>query len=311
MDRFCFFRTAMWLVLVVGHSVSAYGSIIDAYPDPIFDGTFGVYSPLGEVSRTNPASSISPRHDFATYFGQSFVALPGLAHTLTVDIGNSQLAEGIDFKVLVALTNLVSGVWQPTDVIHESGIFTKGTHAGASGTSVGTGSGREDITVSLGDIDLIDGQTYSWVIDTVTTADGIEGYGVIGYRHPDQPDFPGNSSVLVYDLETNSPNQPWINVSYIDLAYRMEFVNGGVTNPVHEVIRTLPDLPDSMSGGVPELTSLAIWSLLGLVSAGAGFKHRKGILPALIEQGRQDLGRGSYTNKGVRNRFGMVPDTFV
>jgi hypothetical protein len=143
--------------------------------------------------------------------------------------------------------------------------------AGDSGTNIG-GPGRADLTIALGGIDLVDGQTYAWVVDTVTTADGVEGYGFISYRHPDQPDFPGNSTVLVYDLETNAPNQPWINVSYIDLAYRMEFADGGVSNPDHQVIRSLPTLHNGSS--IPELTSLTIWTLLGLLGAAVGSRRR-------------------------------------
>lgn len=265
-------KLALLFGFVVGTSLTtaAYASIsIDAYPDPMLGATFGGYSPLGEVSKLNPIYSVTPRHDFATYFGQSFVALPGLAQNLTFNIGNSTVTDGIDFRVLIARTTSVLGLSQPTDVIFESGLYTLGANAGDFGASVG-GTGRADVTIDLGGIDLVDGVTYAWVLDTVTTVDGLEGYGFVSYRHPDQPDFPGNSTVLVYDLEANRPLNTWGNVSDIDLAYRMEFADGGIPTPEHVVIRSIATSFDS----VPEFASLIIWSVLSLVSAVGSMRRR-------------------------------------
>lgn len=251
---------AIALVFAVGASSVARAGLIDAYPDPTLGPTFGVYSPLGEVSHLNPVYSISPRHDFATYFGQTFVALPGLADNLTFNIGNSGGPDGIDFKVLITRTAPASGLRQPTDVIYESGTYTFGASAGIFGTNVGD-TGRADVTISLGGLDLVDGETYAWVLDTVDTADGTEGYGFISYRHPLQPDFPGNSTVMVFDLDTNTSNQPWINVSYIDLAYRLSFADGGIPDPVLPVIRSLPS-------SVPEPSTLDLFAAGLLALAG-------------------------------------------
>jgi hypothetical protein len=108
---------------------------------------------------------------------------------------------------------------------------------------------------------LVDGAVYEWLLDTVTPADGIEGYGTIAYRHPAQLDFPGNSSVLIWDLQAGVPNQPWINVDYIDLAFVLTFSDGGVPNPV---LTPIGSFPISISP-VPEPSTMVL-ALAGCVA---------------------------------------------
>jgi len=254
------------LAVVIALSVflmDAMAGEIDAYPDPSLGATFGIYSPLGEVSATNPVYSIPSRHNFATYFGQSFVALPGLAQDLTfraVKGGQPQDGnDGIDFRLLIAETSVVNGLYTPTTIVYSSGVFTLGPQQGAFGDSVA----GPDITLNLGGLDLVDGAVYEWVLDTVTPADGVEGSGSVFYRHPDQPDIAGNSSVLVWDLDAASPTQPWINVASIDLAYRLTFSDGGEAHPD---LPSLGTLPVAAASSVPEPATSALM-LLGLLLA--------------------------------------------
>lgn len=209
--------------------------VINAYPDPALP-TFGGYSPIGEVNQSNGSLSITPRHNFATYFSQSFVALPGLAQDLTFNIRGGNGDDGIDFRILIAETSVSEGLYTPTNVVYSSPLFSLGSQVGTFGASVF----GPDIEVNLGGLDLVDGAVYAWVLDTVTSADGVEGYGSVGYRHPAQADFFGNSSVLIWDLFLDEPNQPWINVEYIDLAYKLTFSDGGVEHPSLTPISSLP-----------------------------------------------------------------------
>jgi hypothetical protein len=81
-------------------------------------------SPLGEISGSNPVYSISSRHDFATYFGQSFAALPGLADQLTFRVSAPFVgSDAIDFRVLIAETSVDQGVYTPTTVVFRSDVF--------------------------------------------------------------------------------------------------------------------------------------------------------------------------------------------
>lgn len=225
---------ALFLLLVVAQP-GANAGIIDAYPNASLP-TFGAYGPVGEVSRDNPALSISPRHNFATYFAQSFAAPPGLLQELTFNMRPGGPNMGIDFRVLIAETQEKANLFTPTRVVFSTPIFTLGAQDGVYGDLIV----GPDITVNLGGLDLVDGVEYSWVLDTVMPTDGIEGYGQVGYRHPAQADIAGNSSVLVWDLDTMQANQPWINIDYIDLAYRITFLDGGISHPALPSLEELP-----------------------------------------------------------------------
>ena len=74
---------------------------------------------------------------------------------------------------------------------------------------------------------------------------------------PTNQTFAGNSSVLVWDLETGSPNQPWINEESIDLAYQLTFSEGGVASPNLPTLRTLP-VSSVSSAPVPEPETYAL-----------------------------------------------------
>lgn len=255
--------------VITFYAMNINAAVIDMYPDPTLP-TLGVYSPLGEVSNENQSLSINSHHDFATYFAQSFEALPGLAQDLTFNIRGGNGDDGIDFRVLIAETAASSSLFTPTNVIYSSLVFTLGPQIGFSGSTV-SGS---DVTINLGGLDLVDGAVYSWILDTISTADGIEGYGSVGYRHPAQVNIFGNSSVLVQDLELEVPNQPWINVDYIDLVYRLTFSDGGISNPSHTVLEHLPSAPEAISE--PDSVQLFVAGLI--VFAVAKSRHNVNII---------------------------------
>lgn len=235
------------LGVLISLSIDGHAGIIDAYPDPTLP-TFGGYSAVGEVSSTNPSLSINSGHNFATFFGQTFTALPGLAESLTFNLRGDP-GDGIDFRLLIAQTTPdTQGTHRPVDIVYASPNYTLGSALGQSGIPV-LGS---DVTINLGGFDLIDGAIYAWILDTVSTSDGIEGYGSISYRHPAQVNFLGNSSVLVWDLDLNQPVNNWINIAEIDLAYRLEFANGGIAVPIHNTLAVFPYIP------VPEPSTLLL-----------------------------------------------------
>ncbi len=259
------------LLSICFFSKTTHAVTIDAWPDLSIPGTFGAVNPFGEIlgnycSLGGSCSYINSHHDFASYYGQTFLAPSGLAETLKIRINVSDLLgnDGIDFRLLITETTRTGNNFLPTNVIFESELFTIGNEIGIFGLQTGP-----DPTLPIGGIDLIDGQTYAWILDSVSAADGFQGFGYVGSRHPQQADFHGGALLANFDLEKGALDQPWLYVSQLDFAYQMDFSPGGVASPDLNVTRTLP------SASVPEPSTLALM-ILGLVSV--RLPERKAIL---------------------------------
>jgi hypothetical protein len=89
--------------------------------------------------------------------------------------------------------------------------------------------------VNLGGLDLVDGAVYEWVLDAVTPANGIEGYGVV---RTGQPGY-GNATFMNYDLVRGGLDS-FSNDANISLAFELTFSDGGVANPNLVSLGTLP-----------------------------------------------------------------------
>lgn len=97
----------------------------------------------------------------SAYYGQTFQALPGFADQLTFTLNDTGIEpDDTEFHVLLAEWT----GYGPGAVLFESGDL-----------SVADGSGRTDVTVSLGGIDLVDGGTYVALLDAFVLFDGSEG----------------------------------------------------------------------------------------------------------------------------------------
>ena len=79
-------------------------NLIDNFPSP----SEGIIHPFGEIMPDDPSFSLAGKPQFASYYGQTFTALAGLATTLTVDLTNPPVfdfrPDGVDFSVLIVET---------------------------------------------------------------------------------------------------------------------------------------------------------------------------------------------------------------
>ena len=103
----------------------------------------------------------------ATYRGQTFVALPGLAEELTFYLSRSVDAGGVNFRVLLTEVDTSGGGIILTTVLFESATLNTGT---------GSSSPLNPFTVELGGIPMVAGQTYAWILDAFVELESNPGF---------------------------------------------------------------------------------------------------------------------------------------
>jgi hypothetical protein len=221
-----------------------------------------VSSPWGEVV-DDPMWSFYGERRFGLFLAQTFTAPAGQADSITLRLRAPfpTHPDGVDFRVLFSEVSEN----RPSRVIYQSPIYTLGAAAGISGTNVSTAL---PITIDLPQIDLVDGSRYAFVIDTVSTADGLHGAG----------SFQGNRAFLdgtIMQLTVTPDGRaiiPWEiwgdDASGNDLSFGLHFAEGGIANPTHAYLWDFAGRYRRSVAVVPEPATLALVgaALLGIAT---------------------------------------------
>jgi hypothetical protein len=170
------------------------------------------------------------------YIGETFKALPGVADSLTFFVGPTFDFSGVDFHLLITDITTAGGEIHPTDVLFESGTL----HAGFSFTPT-------EFTVDVGNLPLLAGQQYAWILDSfvvpassfTSTDVGINLAGTYAdgeFIEQSLGPFPGGT-------RSDHFNSTWAVQDNIDLAFTMTFSPTTVPEP-----STIPLLVTALFG---------------------------------------------------------------
>lgn len=172
-----------------------------------------------EIDTTPPTATLcclGEFNDSTAYIGESFVALGSKIHELTFFVLNnwSDLFPGtFDFRVL-----LVDGALNSPGtrtVLYESDEFA---------IPFPPNDYSEISPKGLNSVKLEPGQTYTWILDSWATRDGIEDVGqmgvVLGNPYADGSAFFRNATGSGRDADLNGT---WYQSSTYDIAFRLRF----------------------------------------------------------------------------------------
>lgn len=157
----------------------------------------------------------------SAYVGQTFQALPGLADQLKFTLNDTGTEpDATKFHVLLAEWD----GYDPGTVLFESDDL-----------SVADGSGRTDFTISLGGIDLVDGNSYVVVLDAFVLFDGVEGTTALACDN--SASYPGGTFVAYNayggDRTSHFGEGGWNTFDTTELTMQLTFTECG--NSVVEI----------------------------------------------------------------------------
>jgi hypothetical protein len=145
----------------------------------------------------------------ASFYGQSFTAPSSgvvYADQLTFAMEQYHAIGPVKYRIL-----LVPGNASLSQVLFDSGPMVLPTNT----------TSWTDITVDLGQTELLGGSSYLWVIDTLTDRNGISGLANVGTKN----DWPGGG--FYYGGYTNGGSRSNFSLDKfgdnIDLAFQMDF----------------------------------------------------------------------------------------
>ncbi len=150
----------------------------------------------------------------ATYWGQSFLAEPGLAQSLTFELRYESGDGDLNFRLLLTT---VDGQWNGVDYSEVNPGMVLFESESLSLAHMPHNSEWILFSVELGGIDLEDGQTYAFVLDAFEDGDGIQSKALVGMRDGYQDGHTfwlGYSKTYLEDSFPNSDRDYYFNNLY-------------------------------------------------------------------------------------------------
>lgn len=154
---------------------------------------------------------------FAPYYAQTFVALPGVATDLAIEVAEQSGPDDLEFHVLITEVTGYGPAFRPTVVLFESS------------TIAFRGPVPAIIHVPIPNLTLVPGTRYAFVLDAFVTRDGVAGQARVGTNGS----YPNGEFYFNQALVGNSRAEhfaaPWFFAEsiyptrYYDLAFQLNF----------------------------------------------------------------------------------------